>query len=242
VLLNGVVNAADYTRGGVSPGDIIVIFGAAMGPDALAGLELDSNGEVSRILGETRVLFDDVAAPMVYTSSRQISAIVPYRVASAATTTLVVEYQGRRSNPVVLPVQRTKLALFTANGSGEGPAAALNADFSVNTRENRLERGSVIQLFGTGMGILDPVPADGALASAPFAQPPVEIRGRVGGKTARVLYAGAAPGLVAGVFQVNLEIPVDAPLITLGTEVVLEYVRPQSDPYPSQPGVTIFLR
>jgi len=236
ILLNGVVGAADYSRGGVSPGDVITIYGSGLGPNALVGLQLTADGTVARMLGETRVLFDDEPAALVYTLAGQVSAVVPYDFGERQTTTLVVEYQGRRSNPVVLPLRGSRMSLFTANSSGTGPAAALNADNSVNSASNPVARRSVIVLYGTGMGALDPTPAIGGVNGVPLARAKGTVTATIGGRPANVLYAGGAPGLIAGVVQVNLEIPPDAPT---GGAVEVEV---QVDGYPSQPGVTIAVR
>jgi uncharacterized protein (TIGR03437 family) len=236
VLLNGVVGAADYFRGGVAPGDVITVYGSEIGPPALAGLQLDSSGAVSRSLAGARILFDGTPAALVYVSSGQVSAVVPYQVGGNPTTTLVAEYQGRRSNPVVLPVRASRMALFTANSSGAGQAAALNADGSFNRRGSAVARGSVIVLYGTGMGMLDPAPPIGGINGLPLPRPVGEVTATIGGKNANVQYAGGAPGLIAGVVQVNLEVPPDAPV---GDAVPVEI---RVNGAPSRTGVTIAVR
>jgi hypothetical protein len=50
------------------------------------------------------------------------------------------------------------------------------------------------------------VPADGVLPS-----PDLPVSVQVGGRPAYVLYAGAAPGTIEGVFQINVRIPTLAP-------------------------------
>jgi len=68
----------------------------------------------------------------------------------------------------------------------------------------------VIQIFSTGGGVTNPPQTDGVLAPVvePFpriAALPVAVT--IGGLPARVDYAGAAPGGVAGFMQVNAEVP-----------------------------------
>jgi uncharacterized protein (TIGR03437 family) len=238
ILYNGVLNAADYTRGGVAVGDIITLFGLGMGPANLVGLQLNADRTVSRNLAGTRVLFDGVEAPIIYTSAGQVSTVVPYRLAGAKTTSVVVEYQGVRSAPLVLPIRPSKMALFTLDSSGGGPAAALNADNSVNSASNSVVRGSVIVLYGTGLGVLQPAPGDTTLIGTPLPLATAKVTATIGDKSAKVLYAGGAPGLVAGVVQINLEVPADAPT-GAAVEVI---VRVGEDAYPSQDGVTIAVR
>ncbi len=203
----GVVSAASFLGGPVAAGQIVTIFGTTIGPPSIVGLSLNAQGLVDTTVGETRVLFDGVPAPMIYALAGQTSVIVPYAVAGRTTTQMIVEYQGRRSDPVTLPVAPSAPGLFSANSSGRGPAAILNQDSSVNTGENPADKGSVVVLFGTGEGRTEPDGVDGRLAATVFPKPRLPVSVRIGGAPAEVLYAGAAPGLVAGVFQINARIP-----------------------------------
>ena len=115
----GVLNAASFKGGAVAPGEIVTIFGANMGPAGLATLRLEA-GRVATELEGARVLFDGVAAPVIYTLAGQGSVIVPYSLAGKASTQMVVEYQGRRSDPVTLPVTASAPGLFSVNSSRHG--------------------------------------------------------------------------------------------------------------------------
>jgi len=204
---NGVVSAATFSGGPVAPGLLVTIFGSGIGPPALTTAQVTSMGGLATTLAETRALFDGTPAPLVYVSAGQLSAIVPYAVAGKATTSLQVEYRGVRTNAVILRVTETAPGLFTANSSGKGPGAILNADNSVNTASNAAPVGGIVILYGTGEGITDPGGQDGLLATSVYPKPRQPVTVRIGGKDAEVLYAGAAPGLVAGVFQINVRIP-----------------------------------
>jgi uncharacterized protein (TIGR03437 family) len=205
---NGVVSAASFTGGGVAPGQLVTIFGAGIGPAQLTGAQLTASGAVATTIAETRVLFGGIAAPLIYVSATQVSAIVPYGV-TGTTTPMQVEFRGVRSNAVSLPLVATAPGLFTANSSGRGPGAFLNQDGSANNATNPARPGDIIVLFGTGEGAVDPPVADGTINATTFPRPREPITVRIGGKDAEVLYGGAAPGLVAGVFQVNVRIPAD---------------------------------
>lgn len=224
---NGIVSAATFAGGGVSPGLIVTIFGSAIGPAALTTAQVSAQGLLMNILAETRVLFDGVAAPLVYVSATQLSAIVPYAVAGRTTTSVQVEYRGNRSNAVSVPVVATAPGLFTANSSGKGPGAILNQDSSVNSASNPARKGDVVVLFGTGEGVTDPGGTDGALAVSVFPKPRQPVTVRIGGKEAEVLYAGAAPGLVAGVIQINVKIPDD---VESGAQPVVVQIGAVSSP------------
>jgi uncharacterized protein (TIGR03437 family) len=208
--LGAVVNAASYVpglQGVVSPGQIVVLFGNGIGPAALATLRLDSNGRVDTSLAGVRVLFDGMPAPLVYVSARQASAVVPYAVADKLRTTVQVEYQGQKSNPLVLWVGAALPGIFTTNSSGNGQGAVLNQDLSVNSASNPAEKGSVVILFATGEGQTVPAGVDGKVTTLPLPKPVLAITAEIDTLPAVVEYAGGAPGLVAGVLQVNVRIP-----------------------------------
>jgi uncharacterized protein (TIGR03437 family) len=205
-----VVNGASMLKGPIAPGEIVTIFGRDLGPANLIGARLTAEGLLSDNLGETRVLFDGIAAPLVYVSEGQISAVAPYAIAGQSSVEVKVEFYGTLSDPVTVEVTPASPALFTQNSQGWGPAAALNQDYRLNTPANPADRGSIVILYATGEGLTDQ-PLDGVLGAAPLPQPVLPITVTVGGKPAEVLYAGGAPGLVAGVIQINIRIPADAP-------------------------------
>jgi cyclophilin family peptidyl-prolyl cis-trans isomerase len=62
------VNAASYGCLGVSPGELLTVYGDNIGP-AQFTTKTDSNGLVATSLAGTRVLFDGTPGPMLYTSA-----------------------------------------------------------------------------------------------------------------------------------------------------------------------------
>ena len=82
-----------------------------------------------------------------------------------------------------------------------------NQDGTLNGPARRAIRGSIVTLFGTGEGAAAPAPRDGHISGLPLAAPLLTVTAKIGGFTAEVLYAGAAPSLVAGVLQVNVRVP-----------------------------------
>jgi len=119
----------------------------------------------------------------------------------------------------VWPLTSTATApgLFTQNASGSGPGAILNQDNSMNGPGNGAAKGSIVQMFLTGEGQTNPPSVTGAItiANLPAPQvtpaPPVPIQVRINGQPALYVYAGEAPGQVAGVMQLNVQIPSNAP-------------------------------
>jgi uncharacterized protein (TIGR03437 family) len=179
-----------------------------MGPATLAQYQLDGNGLVPRSLAGTTVYFNGVAAPLIYTSANQVAALVPFAT-SGASTQVSVFYQGQLSAPVAVPVAAAAPAIYTLDKSGQGQAAAVNQDGTnaINGAAHPIKIGSYISLYITGAGQTNPPGADGAPGAVPYPLPTLGVTASVGGKLANVQYAGGALGLVAGVMQINVQIP-----------------------------------
>jgi uncharacterized protein (TIGR03437 family) len=227
-LRGSVLNSASFSADALAPGELVTIFGHNLGPDTLNTAFPDTGAYPNELSG-TRVLFNNVAAPVIYTSASLVTAVVPLGVVPQTRADAVVEYQGTKSPPVSIYVAGSAPGMFTSDGSGAGPAAILNIDpvsgaASINSPQNPAPPGGIITAYITGAGQTVPESTDGVLAaSAGQLALPVEAGfnfqdasfGFGSGSCAaapgcipvQVLYAGPAPGLVAGVTQVNLLLP-----------------------------------
>lgn len=206
VVLKSVTNAANYTSDAVSPGEIVALFGSGMGPASIVTLEVN-NGTVTNSLAGTQVLFDGTPAPMIYTVTGQVSAVVPYAVAAKASTAVQVQYQGATSNTVTMPVHSATPAVFSLDATGIGPGAILNQDNSINSTGSPAARLSIIALYCTGGGVTNPASADGEVIGGALRNLPQTVSVTIGGVNAAVKYAGAVPASVAGLTQINVEVP-----------------------------------
>jgi uncharacterized protein (TIGR03437 family) len=212
-----IVNAADMATGDIAPGEIIFLFPTNAGPPAITGSQQGNGARMPSVLGDTRVLFDGVPAPLLWTVHGEIAAVVPYEVRAGRMTKVVVQYRGRRSVPVSIHVANTVPAVFTRDRSGKGEASMLNQTGCCNSESNPSPRGSIASLYATGAGQTSPVGVDGYVVPTlkkveDYATPRQNVQVTLGGKSAEVLYAGAAPHFVAGLLEVNFRIPLDAPL------------------------------
>jgi uncharacterized protein (TIGR03437 family) len=231
VTLQSVASAASYVGNGVSPGEVVVLTGTNIGPATLASAQ----GSLPSALGDTRVLFDGASAPVLYASFAQTSVIVPYGVTGKPSTQIVVEFRGGRSAVFSVPVLAAKPALFSANSTGRGQGAILNEDSSFNSTANPAGRGRIIILYATGFGQTAPPGIDGQVVTQVLPKPVLPVSVTIGGLQAEVLYAGAAPGMVAGVFQINARVPDTAPVGELDVMVTVGAARSQS-------GLTVAVR
>jgi uncharacterized protein (TIGR03437 family) len=216
--IKGVTNAASYATGAVSPGELVTLFGTAIGPAAAASATTDpATGKLATTIGGVQVLFNGTAAPMIYASGTQVSAVVPYEMAPVVSPSVWIKYSGQTSNVFQVTTATTAPGLFTQNASGSGPGAILNQDNSVNGQGNGAPRGSIVQVYLTGEGQTRPAGVTGAITTATLPPPQVTpapvlaVGVTINGQPALYVYAGEAPGLVAGMMQLNVQIPATAP-------------------------------
>ncbi len=229
-VITAITNAASYAQGAISPGELVSIFGQNLGPAALASGQWSANGSLSEQVAGTAVMFNGIAAPILFASSGQVAAIVPFEVSGAAQVTVTVGVNGVVSAPQTLPLAAAAPGIFSLNASGSGPGAILNADYSVNLPANPAARGSIIMIYATGGGATSGTNAAAKIAKA-AAKLTQSVTVMVGGQPAEVLYAGAAPGEVSGMVQVNAQLP---PGISGNVPVVVQVAGA-----PSQTTVTV---
>jgi len=232
-VIGAIVNAASQIQGAVAPGEIVSIYGFAVGPPSTLGFTLDPSGTVATNYNGTQILFDGNPAPLLYSSPFQTNLIVPYEIADRKSTTIEVVYNGARSAAWGVPVAPSAPAIFTIDPAGQGSAAVLNQDSSANSPTNPATLGSVIQIYATGAGLTSPPGVTGAITQGSLERPILPVAVTIGGVDAKVVYAGSAPGSVSGLFQVNAVVP---PRVTPGENVPIVLTVGSAR---SQEGVTV---
>lgn len=209
-----IINNATGVSGVIAPGEEIAIKGNFLGPATAQNFSLNSSGGVNNSLAGVQVLFDNNPGTPIYVSANQINVMVPYEINGRLSTNMVVSYNGQNSQTFPLSVANAAPGLFTNNFTGSGQIAALNQNGSPNgsgTGFQAAARGSVLQVFGTGGGQTNPPSATGSVTPIPASAAQLltipNVTASIGGIPATVNFAGAAPGLVTGVIQINVVIP-----------------------------------
>jgi uncharacterized protein (TIGR03437 family) len=185
VWISGVVDAASQKPTAIAPGKLLVIYGSGLGP----AQPVRQTGPPSMEREGTTVSFNGMPAQILYSSATQVAAIAPYTL-TGANAQITVSYRGDNSEVFSVPVAPSSPGLFTANQTGAGQAAALNADGTVNSAANPIKIGDSITLYGTGEGLFsvpDPpflTPCDTLL------HPVVPVSVSIGGIQAPVQCAG----------------------------------------------------
>ncbi len=235
IAANGLVNGASYEGTAVSAGEVVTLFGATYGPPTIA-FGQPGNGMFPTVASGTRLYFDGVPAPMIYSRVGQMSAVAPFSIAGKSASTVWYEYQNLASNPIHVNVSATHPGVFSLDSTGSGPGAILDAANRPVSTANPAARGDTVVLFATGGGVFSPAMADGAIA--PASDPPqlaAKVTATIGGIDCPVRYAGAAPGLIGGVVQINVQ--VDS-VVPSGAQPVVVNIAGS----PSQAGVTVAIR
>jgi uncharacterized protein (TIGR03437 family) len=184
-------------------------------------------------LGDVQLIFNGAAVPLYYVSPTQINFQVPNGAPTSGTVQAeVVSTAGQVLASGTIAMQAVATGVFICDSSNGNlrQACVLNQDNSVNSGTNAAARGSVIQIFATGVGNIPNGPTDGQPVSGPTPAPaslrvfmganfvdetPLAPGESNGGNF--VQYSGLAPGLV-GVWQVNVKIPMAVPP---GTQTII---------------------
>ncbi len=205
------VNAASLAPV-VSPGAVVLIRGASLGPNMAA--TLDQTGIFPTTLGNTTVTFNGIPASLLSSSPGIIRAVAPYGLSGQTAAQVIVTHYP--SSPVEqvsaafsVPVADTALGIFSKTPSGSGQADILNCDATgcaSNSVDNPAAPGSIVVFFATGMAPWAGPGIDGSIAILPRHSGNLASL-TIGGQPAQILYAGVAPYQVWGVFQVNALVP-----------------------------------
>ncbi len=207
----GVLNAASSATAlttGIAPGELLTIYGsnslASLGP--ATGVSFNSS-PVSTMLGNTQVLFNNIPGPMLYSASGQVNVVVPYGIfnANPAEVTVVVQYNGVQSEPLVYRPVPVAPGIFTISGDA---AIVRYGDNLVINASHPASPGNILQLFGEGAGVASPALGDGTIVGTNLPYPAAATTLMIDGTTVvQPTYAGGAPGDVNGVLQVNFVVP-----------------------------------
>lgn len=196
------------------PGEFITLTGFGLGPDA----GVADPGRGSPQLAGVQVLFDGQPAPVLYAQSRQINAMAPVELSGRTSTNITVIYNPATVGSIAASVVSSGFpGIFRLHPGLSTQAAALNQDGTANSPSNPAARGSVVSVWGTGFGLIDPPCTTGGLNPdgpvglaaglsvdiADATPPGVPVT------YAPALYAGSAPKLACGVVQINLRVPED---------------------------------
>jgi uncharacterized protein (TIGR03437 family) len=194
------VNAADFRLGPLASDSIGAVF----------GIDLAVRSEPARSLplplsiADTTLTINGIPAPLFFVSPSQINFVVPSSVELGAATIIVSNPLGAYAAGEI-EIVSTAPAIFTADATGVGDAAALATADGINYQSPPFSvlvngKPNILVLYGTGIRWANATNPgdDNSVAEA------VSIT--IDGKPARIFYA-SAQGDFSGLDQINVEIP-----------------------------------
>ncbi len=194
------VNAADFKVGPLAVDSIAAAFGANLA----SRIEVAQSVPLPLGLADTMLTVNGIPAPLFFVSPTQINFVVPAGVDPGAATIIVSNPTGNYALGNIQVVAAAP-AIFTANASGTGDAAAQATVDGVNFQQPPFDvvvngRPNILVLYGTGVRRVpaaNPNDGNGVAES---------VTVTIDGKPATVLYAGAQ-GSFTGLDQLNIEFP-----------------------------------
>jgi len=208
-IANSAANVADL----FAPNTCLTIYGQnlayvtkAISPDDIHAGTLPTALQGTGV----RVLLNQIPASMYYVSPSQVNILIP---ASLRPGTMVLQLvnDSLAGPPISLPLGIAAPALFQLDPT---TVIATHGNGPLVTAASPAKRGEVVVIYAAGLGVTTPPAIANQLpqALAPLADMAgfqVLLNGTLVDKKA-ILYAGVTPGF-AGLFQINLLLPGDAP-------------------------------
>ena len=194
---------------GIAPGEVLRILGKNMGP-AKTTAGIIHGGVLASSVAGVEVTFDGVPRPLLSVSATEIDLVAPFELAAESVTTVQVKYNGVASNAVQVSVTGAGAISTVGNQVSGVPLQLLgifNEDFSTNSASNPAKAGSVMTLYVSGVGQSVPPGQDGQINHAPLGATPAPVQIAFNGVMLPITFAGAAPGVSAGIFQINFVAP-----------------------------------
>jgi uncharacterized protein (TIGR03437 family) len=210
-----VVSAASYQPGGaVAPDSLAALFGVNLA-GYTASATLDQSGQLPTELAGTSVEVNGEAARLLYVSSSQINFVVPGDTAAGTADVVVRNTATGAAQVATMPVQNSAAAVFSADGSGKGAGAILNAvtyaaaPFLTETVEIAgNDQRTRLAVYATGLRYAGNSGRDPAIVNV-AASVGASAKDAAGNSyNLKVEYAGPAPGYF-GLDQVNVVLPPD---------------------------------
>jgi len=209
-----IVNAADLTPS-VAPAALISVFGANLSPTNATTNEMP----LPTAIGQSCLMVNGAAIPMMFVSPGQINAQLPLRTAGRVPVTVYTP--GGVSDDYFLNVLSVAPAIFHSGVAGpmtDLPVIVKASNQQLVTPSNPIHPNDEILIYATGLGSTSPeVEAGVPPPSSPPATAVVPPDVQLGGMPLEVGFAGLTPGM-AGVYLIQARAP-SRP--TFGAEIPL---------------------
>jgi uncharacterized protein (TIGR03437 family) len=183
----------------IARAEVVSIYGPGIGP-ASASQVAPLNGFYTTTFAGVQVTVNGMNTPLLYVSANQINAVLPMELPYDIAATVRIT-NGTSSSP--------DYPVWLLGSAPEAFPTVFNQDGTINSMSNPAKSGSIVTFYATGWQTYLYPYADGQVASS--AQNicltglcPVVKTTTIYPASGTVLYGGVAPGIVAGVSQLNV--------------------------------------
>jgi uncharacterized protein (TIGR03437 family) len=216
VASGGVGNAANGIFP-VTPGSLVSIYGTSLAASTVPGDTIP----LSNTINNVSVTMNGIPAPLLFVSSGQINAQVPWNVLTSGTSgtaSVVVTNNGTKSagqnvqvgpfSPGIFAIgNNIAVAINNSDGSIAAPAGAIAG---VTSRPAKIGDPLGLQIWCTGLGAVSPSVSNGEAAGTTLRTANTAPAVMVGGQAVNVIFAGLTPQF-PGVNQINITLPAGTP-------------------------------
>jgi uncharacterized protein (TIGR03437 family) len=208
---DGIVNAATQTAEALAPNAIATLYGTNLSYTTRAVSSSDlAGGSLPTSLDGVSVTVNAIPCGLFFISPTQINFLVPYDLTSGKASVIVARY-AIAGPSVKIQLTNTSPGFFLWNGSN---AVAVHLNGQLVSTTAPAAANEVIVLYAGGLGRTTPNTTSGRLATnAATILYASQLQILLNGSPIPpecVLYAGLTPGF-AGLYQINLRLPVDLP-------------------------------
>ena len=211
--IDSIVSAADLQPGrALTPGQIVTIFGSGFSAPCTLDqastqrCQLAPGFPLPVQLGETKVAFNGVPAPLLAVTEKQINLVVPWEL-SGDFTAAVVQRGLASSSGTRMSIARQAIGVFSIFSTGAGAGVVVHSDGRLVSRIAPLVPGEVVVIYGTGFGPVSPPSNTSSPAPVePLSRSTIPMQVFFDGTEGRTLFSGLTPGY-SGLFQMNVEVP-----------------------------------
>jgi uncharacterized protein (TIGR03437 family) len=193
-----VVNSASYSPR-LAPGSLVSIFGQylAVEEQAATGLPLPTE------LGGASVTLEGRRLPLLYASSEQINAQLPFDVTG---TSLLQVTTPSGSAYAGVQVSGVAPAVFSFPSGRSLRGLITHAAGGLVTEEDPATPGEALVVYLTGLGRVEGTVEPGKPAPPTSLRVHAPVTVLVGGSATAPTFAGLTPGFV-GLYQINFQVP-----------------------------------
>ena len=197
ITSESMVNSASFMPA-LAPGALVSIFGSNLAALESQATRLPLPTELSGVA----VTLNGRRLPLLYVSSSQINAQVPFDVQGPATLRVITPNAQQGSMDATVTIADAAPGLFS-------PFTVVHANGVPVTAASPAEPGEPVAIFLTGLGRVNGEIAAGQAAPlSPLLTARAPVVAQLGGINVAPSFAGLAPGFV-GLYQVNIQVPVN---------------------------------